>query len=193
MGEILELKNISKKYGDTKVLDNINFKINNNEFFTILGSSGSGKSTIIRMIGGFTKPSAGEIIFENKFINDEPIFKRPFNTVFQDYALFPNMNVFDNVGFGLKIKNINKDEIKKKVLDVLAVVGLENFSNRMPQELSGGQQQRVALARAIICEPKIILLDEPLGALDADCETTNAIIFKRNSKKNTNYIYIYYS
>ena len=114
MSEILELKNVSKQYGNTKVLDNINFKINNNEFFTILGSSGSGKSTIIRMIGGFTKPSTGEIIYENKMINDEPIFKRPFNTVFQDYALFPNMNVFDNVGFGLKIKNINKDEIKKK-------------------------------------------------------------------------------
>ena len=191
MGEILELKNISKKYGDTKVLDNINFKINNNEFFTILGSSGSGKSTIIRMIGGFTKPSAGEIIFENKFINDEPIFKRPFNTVFQDYALFPNMNVFDNVGFGLKIKNINKDKIKKKVLDVLAVVGLENFSNRMPQELSGGQQQRVALARAIICEPKIILLDEPLGALDAELRKQMQLFLKEIQKKiQTTFIFI---
>ena len=113
MSEILELKNISKSYGSTTVLENISFKINNNEFFTILGSSGSGKSTIIRMIGGFTKPSSGEIIFANKNINDEPIFKRPFNTVFQDYALFPNMNVFDNVGFGLKIKNKSKEEIKK--------------------------------------------------------------------------------
>lgn len=183
MNEILELKNVSKQYGNTKVLDNINFKINNNEFFTILGSSGSGKSTIIRMIGGFTKPSTGEIIYENKMINDEPIFKRPFNTVFQDYALFPNMNVFDNVGFGLKIKNINKDEIKKKVLDVLAVVGLENFSNRMPQELSGGQQQRVALARAIICEPKIILLDEPLGALDAELRKQMQLFLKEIQKK----------
>ena len=183
MSEILELKNVSKQYGNTKVLDNINFKINNNEFFTILGSSGSGKSTIIRMIGGFTKPSTGEIIYENKMINDEPIFKRPFNTVFQDYALFPNMNVFDNVGFGLKIKNINKDEIKKKVLDVLAVVGLENFSKRMPQELSGGQQQRVALARAIICEPKIILLDEPLGALDAELRKQMQLFLKEIQKK----------
>ena len=135
------------------------------------------------MIGGFTKPSTGEIIYENKMINDEPIFKRPFNTVFQDYALFPNMNVFDNVGFGLKIKNINKDEIKKKVLDVLAVVGLENFSNRMPQELSGGQQQRVALARAIICEPKIILLDEPLGALDAELRKQMQLFLKEIQKK----------
>ena len=183
MSNILELRNISKKYGETKVLDNINFKIDNNEFFTILGSSGSGKSTIIRMIGGFTKPSAGEIIFENEIINDEPIFKRPFNTVFQDYALFPNMNVFDNVGFGLKIKNINKNEIKKRVLDVLAVVGLENFSNRMPQELSGGQQQRVALARAIICEPKIILLDEPLGALDAELRKQMQLFLKEIQKK----------
>ncbi len=183
MNEILELKNVSKQYGNTKVLDNINFKINNNEFFTILGSSGSGKSTIIRMIGGFTKPSAGEIIYENNIINDEPIFSRPFNTVFQDYALFPNMNVFDNVGFGLKIKNINKGEIEKKVLDVLAVVGLENFSKRMPQELSGGQQQRVALARAIICEPKIILLDEPLGALDAELRKQMQLFLKEIQKK----------
>ena len=183
MSEILELKNVSKQYGETKVLDNINFKINNNEFFTILGSSGSGKSTIIRMIGGFTKPSAGEIIYENNIINDEPIFNRPFNTVFQDYALFPNMNVFDNVGFGLKIKNINKGEIEKKVLDVLTVVGLENFSKRMPQELSGGQQQRVALARAIICEPKIILLDEPLGALDAELRKQMQLFLKEIQKK----------
>ena len=183
MSEILELKNVSKQYGETKVLDNINFKINNNEFFTILGSSGSGKSTIIRMIGGFTKPSAGEIIYENNIINDEPIFNRPFNTVFQDYALFPNMNVFNNVGFGLKIKNINKGEIEKKVLDVLAVVGLENFSKRMPQELSGGQQQRVALARAIICEPKIILLDEPLGALDAELRKQMQLFLKEIQKK----------
>ena len=112
MNEILELRGISKSYGNTKVLDKIDIKIKNDEFFTILGSSGSGKSTIIRMIGGFTKPSLGEIIFEDKIINDEPIFKRPFNTVFQDYALFPNMNVFNNVAFGLKIKNINKKIIK---------------------------------------------------------------------------------
>ena len=135
---------------------------------TILGSSGSGKSTIIRIIGGFVKPSSGQIIFENNVINDLPIFKRPFNTVFQDYALFPNMNVFNNVGFGLKIKNVNQLEIRNKVQEVLSVVGLENLADRMPQELSGGQQQRVALARAIICEPKVILLDEPLGALDAE-------------------------
>jgi spermidine/putrescine transport system ATP-binding protein len=168
MSEILELKNISKSYGETKVLDNISFKINNNEFFTILGSSGSGKSTIIRMIGGFVKPTSGQIFYENNIINEQPIFKRPFNTVFQDYALFPNMNVSNNVGFGLKIKNVNILKIKEKVQEVLQIVGLENFSDRMPQELSGGQQQRVALARAIICEPKVILLDEPLGALDAE-------------------------
>ena len=183
MNEILELKNISKNYGSTKVLDNINIKIKDNEFFTILGSSGSGKSTIIRMVGGFTKPTIGEIIFEDKIINDEPIFKRPFNTVFQDYALFPNMNVFNNVGFGLKIKNINKKLISQKVLDVLSIVGLENFSNRMPQELSGGQQQRVALARAIICEPKVILLDEPLGALDAELRKQMQLFLKEIQKK----------
>ena len=183
MDAILELKNISKSYGKTKVLENINLKIKNNEFFTILGSSGSGKSTIIRMIGGFVKPSSGQIIFENSIINDQPIFERPFNTVFQDYALFPNMNVFNNVGFGLKIKNINKLEIEKKVQEVLTVVGLENFANRMPQELSGGQQQRVALARAIICEPKVILLDEPLGALDAELRKQMQLFLKEIQKK----------
>ena len=175
---ILDLKNINKSFGITKVLEDINISIKNNEFFTILGSSGSGKSTIIRMIGGFTRPSSGEIIFKNKIINDEPIFKRPFNTVFQDYALFPNMNVFNNVGFGLKIKNIDKNTIKEKVLEVLSIVGLESLSNRMPQELSGGQQQRVALARAIICEPKVILLDEPLGALDAELRKQMQLFLK---------------
>jgi len=183
MSEILELKNISKNYGETKVLQDISLKIENNEFFTILGSSGSGKSTIIRMIGGFVKPSSGQIIFENKVINDQPIFERPFNTVFQDYALFPNMNVFNNVGFGLKIKNINQLEIKSKVQEVLTVVGLENFADRMPQELSGGQQQRVALARAIICEPKVILLDEPLGALDAELRKQMQLFLKEIQKK----------
>ncbi len=183
MNDILELSNISKSYGSTKVLENINIKIKNNEFFTILGSSGSGKSTIIRMIGGFAKPTIGEILFENNIINEVPIFKRPFNTVFQDYALFPNMDVFNNVGFGLKIKNINKNVINEKVLEVLSIVGLENFSNRMPQELSGGQQQRVALARAIICEPKVILLDEPLGALDAELRKQMQLFLKEIQKK----------
>ena len=191
MEKFLELTNISKSYGSDKVLDNINFKIKNNEFFTILGSSGSGKSTIIRMIGGFIQPSSGKIIFENKIINDQPIFDRPFNTVFQDYALFPNMNVFNNVGFGLKIKNVNKNVIKEKVFEVLSIVGLESFANRMPQELSGGQQQRVALARAIICEPKIILLDEPLGALDAELRKQMQLFLKEIQKKiNIAFIFI---
>ena len=183
MNEILELKNISKSYGETKVLNDISLKINNNEFFTILGSSGSGKSTIIRMIGGFVKPTSGQILFENQVINEQPIFKRPFNTVFQDYALFPNMNVSKNIGFGLKIKNIDPLKINEKVHEVLSVVGLENFSDRMPQELSGGQQQRVALARAIICEPKVILLDEPLGALDAELRKQMQLFLKEIQKK----------
>jgi len=187
----LKLSNISKSYGADKVLDNISFEIKHNEFFTILGSSGSGKSTIIRMIGGFISPSSGNITFQNKIINNQPIFERPFNTVFQDYALFPNMNVFDNVGFGLKIKKINKDIIKQKVLEVLSIVGLESFVNRMPQELSGGQQQRVALARAIICEPKVILLDEPLGALDAELRKQMQLFLKTIQKKiNITFVFI---
>ena len=187
----LKLTNISKNYGNNKILDNINFEIKSNEFFTILGSSGSGKSTIIRMIGGFINPSSGDITFENSIINNQPIFERPFNTVFQDYALFPNMNVFNNVGFGLKIRNINKDIIKQKVSEVLSIVGLESFANRMPQELSGGQQQRVALARAIICEPKVILLDEPLGALDAELRKQMQLFLKEIQKKiNIAFIFI---
>lgn len=190
MSEILELKNISKSYGKTKVLENINLKIKNNEFFTILGSSGSGKSTIIRMIGGFVKPSSGQIIFENSIINDQPIFERPFNTVFQDYALFPNMNVFNNVGFGLKIKNINQLEIRNKVQEVLSVVGLENFADRMPQELSGGQQQRVAVARALASKPKFILADEPTANLDTS-STSNLldIMSKLNVNEKITFIF----
>ena len=166
MSEILELKNISKSYGKTKVLHDISLKIENNEFFTILGSSGSGKSTIIRIIGGFVKPTSGQIIFKNNVINEQPIFERPFNTVFQDYALFPHMNVRQNVGYSLKVQNLKGPSIEKSIDEILEVVNLTGYDFRKPSELSGGQRQRVALARALVNKPKILLLDEPLGALD---------------------------
>ena len=191
MSSILELQNISKSYGSSIVLKDINLTIENNEFFTILGSSGSGKSTLIRIIGGFVKPSSGDLIFNNKVINEEPIFKRPFNTVFQDYALFPNMNVYNNIGFGLKIRKLDPKTVSDKVEEVLSIVGLNEFKKRMPHELSGGQQQRVALARAIVCEPKVILLDEPLGALDAELRKQMQLFLKDIQKKiKTTFIFI---
>ena len=191
MSSILELQNISKNYGSSLVLKDINLTIENNEFFTILGSSGSGKSTLIRIIGGFVKPSSGDLIFNNKVINEEPIFKRPFNTVFQDYALFPNMNVYNNIGFGLKIRKLDPKTVSDKVEEVLSIVGLNDFKKRMPHELSGGQQQRVALARAIVCEPKVILLDEPLGALDAELRKQMQLFLKDIQKKiKTTFIFI---
>ena len=191
MSSILELQNISKSYGSSIVLKDINLTIENNEFFTILGSSGSGKSTLIRIIGGFVKPSSGDLIFNNKVINEEPIFKRPFNTVFQDYALFPNMNVYNNIGFGLKIRKLDTKTVSDKVEEVLSIVGLNEFKKRMPHELSGGQQQRVALARAIVCEPKVILLDEPLGALDAELRKQMQLFLKDIQKKiKTTFVFI---
>ncbi|MDQ0393430.1 ABC transporter ATP-binding protein [Labrys monachus] len=164
---ILRLAGVSKAYGQATVLEPIDLTIEDGEFIAILGPSGSGKTTILRMIGGFTAPSAGQILFEGRDIVGEPTFRRPFNTVFQDYALFPHMRVTDNVGYGLRVRGCPKAEIAERVAKVLAVVELADKARRYPSELSGGQRQRVALARAIVCEPRIVLLDEPLAALDA--------------------------
>jgi spermidine/putrescine transport system ATP-binding protein len=164
---ILRLAGVSKTYGLATVLEPVNLAIEDGEFICVLGPSGSGKTTILRMIGGFTSPSAGQILFEGRDIADEPTFRRPFNTVFQDYALFPHMRVADNVGYGLRVRRRPRAEIARRVSEVLSIVGLADKAGRYPSELSGGQRQRVALARAIICEPRIVLLDEPLAALDA--------------------------
>ena len=164
----LQLVKVSQNFGGIDVLKSVDLSIIDGEFLTILGASGSGKTTILRLLGGFLQPTAGDIRYRGEVINQVPPFKRPFNTVFQHYALFPNMNVFQNVSFGLKMKKIDKKIIQKKVYEVIAVLGLDKLHSRMPNQLSGGQQQRVALARAIVCEPKGVLLDEPLGALDAE-------------------------
>ena len=164
----LQLQNISKTFGTTSVLEDINLSVQDGEFITILGPSGSGKSTILRIIGGFESPSNGCLLFDDQIINDQPIHKRPFNTVFQDYALFPHLSVAANVGYGLMIRGMRKRDIRAQVQRTLKLVGLEDFLDRYPAQLSGGQQQRVALARALICSPKLILLDEPLAALDAE-------------------------
>ena len=162
----INLTDITKTFGRTTVLDNINLYIDENEFVTLLGPSGCGKTTTLRIIGGFESPTSGTLSFRGKDITNMPPHKRRVNTVFQKYALFPNMNVADNVAFGLKIRKLDKHTIAKKVDNILSLVNLEGFQKRAVTSLSGGQQQRVAIARALVNEPEVLLLDEPLGALD---------------------------
>ena len=166
MIKALELKNINKKFNETIALDNIHLEINDGEFFSLLGPSGSGKTTCLKVIGGFEQPDSGNVSLFNENVTDIPPFKRNVNTVFQDYALFPHMNVEENVCYSLKIKKIPKIEQESQVEEILSTVKLKGYEKRKPSELSGGQRQRVALARSLINKPKILLLDEPLGALD---------------------------
>ena len=166
MKKIIELKNISKSFDGEKVLDNINLDIYDNEFITLLGSSGCGKTTTLRIIGGFETPDSGDVFFMGERINDLPPHKRNVNTVFQRYALFPHLNVYENIAFPLREKKEKRDVIDQKVHEVLDLVALKGFEKRNVNTLSGGQQQRVAIARAIINRPKVLLLDEPLAALD---------------------------
>ena len=164
--KFIELKNISKSFDGELVLDHFNLDIKENEFVTLLGPSGCGKTTTLRIMGGFVKADEGEMRLNGRDIARVPANKRPINTVFQKYALFPHMNIEENIAFGLKIKKKSKAYIADKVQYALKLVNLEDYGKRMPDSLSGGQQQRVAIARAIVNEPKILLLDEPLGALD---------------------------
>lgn len=164
--KIIELKNLTKSYDGTKVVNNINLFIRENEFVTLLGPSGCGKTTTLRMIGGFENPDTGDIFFEGNRINDLPPYKRNINTIFQRYALFTHMNVYENIAFGLRIKKTPRDEMDRKIKKMLKLVELEGFEKRHVDSLSGGQQQRVAIARALVNEPKVLLLDEPLAALD---------------------------
>ena len=163
---LLKLSGIVKDFGDNRVIDDVSFSVKSNEFLTILGPSGCGKTTLLRAIGGFEEPTAGKIFLNGEDMAGIPPHKRQVNTVFQKYALFPHLNVFDNVAFGLKLKKVPKDEIRKRVKAMLKLVDLKGFEKRNITKLSGGQQQRVAIARALINHPKILLLDEPLGALD---------------------------
>lgn len=164
---IVSLKDIFIKFDGEVILNHINLDINEKEFVTILGPSGCGKTTTLRIIGGFVEPDSGDVIFGGKRINGTPPNKRNVNTVFQKYSLFPHLNVFDNVAFGLKLKKMPKDEIKKRVTDMLATVDLKGYEKRSVAKLSGGQQQRVAIARALVKKPEVLLLDEPLSNLDA--------------------------
>ena len=192
MGNIIELKGIRKSYdGNVNIVEDINLEIGKGEFVTLLGPSGCGKTTTLRMIAGFEIPTEGEILLNGKDISDLPPYKRPINTVFQRYALFPHLNIFDNVAFGLKLKKLGKKEIEEKVHHALEIVDLEGFDKRSVSTLSGGQQQRVAIARAIVNEPEILLLDEPLGALDLKMRKEMQIELKQMHKElGITFIYV---
>ena len=165
--ELIRLTNLTMTFEDGEtILDNINLYINNKEFLTLRGPSGCGKTTMLRIIGGFLSPTSGDVLFNGQRINDVPAYKRKINTVFQRYALFPHLNVFENVAFPLREKKVPRDEIDQRVNEMLSMVALTGFEHRSVTSLSGGQQQRVAIARALISRPKVLLLDEPLAALD---------------------------
>lgn len=188
---IVSLKDIFVRFDGEVILNHISLDIHEKEFVTILGPSGCGKTTTLRIIGGFVEPESGDVIFDGKRINGTPPNKRNVNTVFQKYSLFPHLNVFDNVAFGLKLKKMPKDEIKKKVTKMLATVDLKGYEKRSVSKLSGGQQQRVAIARAIVCDPDIILLDEPLGALDLKLRKSMQLELKEiQQKTEKTFIYV---
>ena len=164
--ELIRLRDLCMAFDDELVLDHINLYINDSEFLTLLGPSGCGKTTTLRIIGGFTTPTSGDVTFDGVRINDVPPHKRQINTVFQKYALFPHLDVFENIAFGLRIAKVPAEEIEERVTEMLGVVSLKGFEHRKITQLSGGQQQRVAIARALVNRPKVLLMDEPLGALD---------------------------
>lgn len=188
---IIELKNISISFDGETILENLNLSIKDREFITFLGPSGCGKTTILRTIAGFLTPDSGDIYFDGENISKLPPHKRNINTVFQRYALFPHLNVFENIAFGLKIQNLPKDEIKSRVERLLKVVNLQGYEKRKPSQLSGGQQQRVAIARALVNRPKVLLLDEPLAALDLKLRKEMQLELKEMQQKlNTTFIYV---
>ncbi len=188
---ILKLQNIKKAFGDTKVLKGINLEIHRGEFITLLGSSGCGKTTTLRIIAGLEEADGGSVILDGEDITHAVPNKRDVNTVFQNYALFPHMTVAENIGYGLKIRKKSKEEIRAKVEEMLSLVQLEGYGDRYPDQLSGGQRQRIAIARAVALEPKVLLLDEPLGALDLKLRRQMQLELKRLQKTlGITFIYI---
>ena len=188
--KLIELKNICKAYDGEQILSNVDLYINDHEFITLLGPSGCGKTTTLRIIGGFESPDEGDVYFDGQRINDVPAHKRNVNTVFQKYALFPHLNVYDNIAFGLTIAKVDKNEIRKRVTEMLELVNLKGFEKRNVNLLSGGQQQRVAIARALINHPQVLLLDEPLGALDLKLRKDMQVELK-NIQNKTGITFIY--
>lgn len=188
--KIVKGLNITKEFGGVAVVKDIDFWVKKNQFLTILGPSGCGKTTTLRMIAGFEMPTSGRLFFEGKDITDMPPYLRPINTVFQKYALFPHMNIYENIAFGLRIKKLSEKEIGEKVSKMLELVNLRGFEKRSVNSLSGGQQQRVAIARALVNEPKVLLLDEPLGALDLKLRKEMQIELK-NMQRELGITFIY--
>lgn len=188
---IIDIRHLSKSFGDIKVLDDINFCIRRGEFVTLLGPSGCGKTTTLRILAGFVPPDEGEILLDGKDISDIPPYKRPLNTVFQRYALFPHLDVYDNIAFGLKLRKMPVDEMDKKVRKVLKLVSMSDYEDRDVDSLSGGQQQRVAIARALVNRPKVLLLDEPLAALDLKMRKDMQIELKEmHEKLGITFVYV---
>lgn len=188
---IVEINGVNKIYGSNHVVKDLNLVVEEGEFLTLLGSSGCGKTTTLRMIAGFEEPSSGSIKVEGEAIEEKEPFERNVNTVFQSYALFPHKTIYDNIAYGLKMKKVPKDEIKKRVHEMMELVQLEGFEKRYPSQLSGGQKQRVAIARALINRPRVLLLDEPLGALDLKLRKQMQLELKRLQKKlNITFIYV---
>ena len=177
--ELIRLRDLCMAFDNEQVLDHINLYINDKEFLTLLGPSGCGKTTTLRIIGGFAMPTSGDVLFDGVRINDVPPYQRQINTVFQKYALFPHLNVYENIAFGLRMQKLPEAEIKERVMEMLETVSLKGFEHRRPEALSGGQQQRVAIARALVNRPKVLLLDEPLAALDLKLRKDMQIELKR--------------
>lgn len=188
---IIDLKNISVSFDGQPIFKNLNLYIRDGEFITLLGPSGCGKTTTLRIIAGFLEPDSGEVVFEGKVINGMPAYKRQVNTIFQRYALFPHLNVYENIAFGLKQQKLPKEEIRKTVEEMLALVNLKGFEKRSVASLSGGQQQRVAIARALAVKPRVLLLDEPLGALDLKLRKDMQVELKAIQKRlGITFIYV---
>ena len=188
--ELIRLQDLTMEFDGERILDGINLYFNDHEFLTLLGPSGCGKTTTLRIIGGFLTPTSGTVTFDGKVINDVPPYKRQINTVFQRYALFPHLDVYDNVAFGLKVAKLPKDEVDRRVNEMLEIVSLKGYENRSVDSLSGGQQQRVAIARALVNQPKVLLLDEPLAALDLRLRKDMQIELKR-IQQTTGITFIY--
>ena len=191
MGKIVEIEGVNKIYGSNHVVRNLNLSIEEGEFLTLLGSSGCGKTTTLRMIAGFEEPTSGTIMVEGERVEEKEPFERNVNTVFQSYALFPHKTIYDNIAYGLKMKKVPKAEIRERVTEMMEMVQLSGFEKRYPSQLSGGQKQRVAIARALINRPRVLLLDEPLGALDLKLRKQMQLELKRLQKKlNITFIYV---
>ena len=189
--ELIRLRDLCMAFDDEPVLDHINLYINDKEFLTLLGPSGCGKTTTLRIIGGFATPTSGDVLFDGVRINDVPPYQRQINTVFQKYALFPHLNVYENIAFGLRMQKLPEAEIKERVMEMLETVSLKGFEHRRPEALSGGQQQRVAIARALVNRPKVLLLDEPLAALDLKLRKDMQIELKRiQQQMGITFIYV---